>query len=209
MFKIQTENNKFDFTPKKLNEGFKTSAGIQYVARAGNFVDKGYSYKGSLKVLKVILNYDYLWNNVRVKGGAYGCGSMFTRSGDSYFASYRDPNLKNTNQVFENIPDYIRKFNVDKRDMTKYIIGTISDMDTPLSPMSKGNRSLSAYMSSISYEKIQKERNDVINTNVDEIRSLADLIENVLSAKNICVIGNEDKIENEKDLFDNVLNLYD
>lgn len=197
------------FRPEKKNEGFKTSAGIQYVARAGNFVDEGYKYQGSLKVLKVILNYDYLWNNVRVKGGAYGCGSTFTRSGDTYFVSYRDPNLTKTNDVFEAMSDYIKKFDVDERDMTKYIIGTVSDMDSPLTPMSKGNRSLSAYMSNISFEQIQRERDEVLKTDKESIRKLSGLVESVISQKNICVLGNENKIESEKELFNNVINLYD
>lgn len=198
-----------EFKPEKKNEGFKTSAGIQYVARAGNFVDEGYRYQGSLKVLKVILNYDYLWNNVRVKGGAYGCGSTFTRSGDTYFVSYRDPNLSKTNDVFETMADYIKNFTVDERDMTKYIIGTVSDMDTPLTPMSKGNRSLSAYMSNVTFEQIQKERDEVLEANQESIRKLSGLVESVIKQKNLCVIGNENKIESEKELFDNVMNLYD
>jgi Zn-dependent M16 (insulinase) family peptidase len=203
------EKKKMQVDPVHQNEGFKTSAGIQYVARAGNFTQKGYKYTGLLKVLRVILNYDYLWNNVRVMGGAYGCGSSFSRSGDCYFASYRDPNLSKTNEIYEKIPEYIRKFNVDDRDMTKYIIGTISDMDIPLSPMAKGNRSLSAYMSKISYEQIQKERDQVLQANVFQIQDLAERMEAVLEQNHICAIGNEDKIESEKQLFEKVEGLYD
>ena len=116
---------------EKKNEGFTTSGQVQYVARTGNFRKKGYEYTGALDILKVILSYDYLWMNLRVKGGAYGCMSGFKRSGESYFVSYRDPHLKRTLDVYEGIPAYVRDFQADEREMTKYIIGTISGKDVP------------------------------------------------------------------------------
>ena len=90
------------------------------MARCGSFAGSGYPYTGVLRLLKVALNYDYLWINLRVKGGAYGCMSAITRSGDGYFVSYRDPNMKETNDIYEGIPEYLENFNADERDMTKY-----------------------------------------------------------------------------------------
>ncbi len=90
------------------NEGFQNSAEIQFVARAGNYRMAGFSYTGALRVLKVIMGYGYLWENVRVKGGAYGCMSGFSYMGDSYFTSYRDPNLRQTNMVFEGAVEAVR-----------------------------------------------------------------------------------------------------
>ena len=113
---------------EKKNEGFKTASKVQYVAKAGNFIDQGVAYTGALQILKVIMSYDYLWQNIRVKGGAYGCMSSFKKSGDSFLVSYRDPHLKNTLEVFEKTPEYLRAFTADEREMTKYIIGTISDL---------------------------------------------------------------------------------
>lgn len=197
------------FRIEQLNEGFKTSAQIQYVARAGNFIDKGYAYTGVLKILKVIMNYEYLWQNIRVKGGAYGCMSNYTRNGDCYFVSYRDPNLKKTNDIYNGIADFLRNFTVDDRDMTKFIIGTISDLDVPLNPLGKGQRSLSAYFSNIRYEDILKEREQILHAGCKEIRDTADLIQSVLDENYICVIGNENKIDQDKSLFKNTLNLYD
>lgn len=110
------------------------------MARCGSFAGSGYPYTGVLRLLKVALNYDYLWINLRVKGGAYGCMSAITRSGDGYFVSYRDPNMKETNDIYEGIPEYLENFNADERDMTKYVIGTISELDTPLTPSQKGAR---------------------------------------------------------------------
>ena len=192
----------------KKNEGFLDASQVQYVSRAGNFVKRGFSYTGALRILKVILSYDYLWLNVRVKGGAYGCMSGFMRNGDSYFTSYRDPNLGKTNEIYEKTPGYLKNFDADERDMTKYIIGTISDLDTPLNPSAKGSRSLSAYLTGVTYADVQKERDEVINAEPENIRALADLIEAVLADHNLCVIGNEDAVKKEKALFDTIEKLY-
>lgn len=208
LYKEEIIRTSYELHPKKKNEGFKTSSKVQYVARSGNFAREGYSYNGALKILKVLLSYDYLWNNVRVKGGAYGCMSGFTRVGDCYFASYRDPNLKATNEIFEKIPEYIKNFQGDGREMTKYIIGAVSDMDTPLNPYAKGERSLSAYFNQLTYEDIQKEREEVLSADADAVRSLAGLVEAVISQNNICVIGNEGTLEKNKELFMNLEDLY-
>jgi len=134
--------------------------------------------------------------------------SGFSKFGDSYFASYRDPNMEKTNQIFENTADYIRKFDASDRDMLKYIIGTISDIDTPMNPSAKGSRSLSAYFNKISFDDLQKERDEILSADAASIRGLADLVESVIRQNNLCVIGNEDNIENGKEMFLNVENLF-
>ena len=192
----------------KKNEGFKNAAQVQYVSRAGNFRDHGFAYTGALRMLKVILNYDYLWLNIRVKGGAYGCMSGFGRNGDTYFSTYCDPNLRGSNEVFNGIPEYLRHFCADERDMTKYMIGTISSIDTPLNPSAKGMRSMMAYLTKLTLEDIQRERDEVLCAGEQDIRALEPLIAAVLSEENICVIGNETMLEKEADLFMEVKDLF-
>jgi len=203
--------SKYDrksLTPQCLNEGFKTALQVQYVARVGNFFEAGYKYSGALRVLKVILSYDYLWNNVRVKGGAYGCMCGFSGvEGDAYFTSYRDPNLKETNQIYEEAAEYVEKFTADERDMTKYIIGTFSSMDAPLTPQAKGRRSLSFYMAGISYEELQKEREEILNVTQEDIQKLSGIVRSITDKGCICVLGSESKIEENKDLFKEVKKL--
>lgn len=202
------ESNQELFELNRRNEGFKTSGQVQYVARTGNFFKAGFKYTGALDVLKIIMSYDYLWNNIRVKGGAYGCMCGFSYiSGNGYFTSYRDPNLKETNQIYEKAADYVRNFTVDERDMTKYIIGTISGIDTPRTPKTKGNVSMGAYMSGTTYEDIQKQRDEILNATPEDIRKLADIVAAIMAGGNICVIGNENKIEQNKDMFLEVKNL--
>lgn len=196
-----------NYTLGQQNEAFTDASAIQYVSRSGNFVKHGFAYTGALNILKMILSYDYLWNNVRVKGGAYGCSSSFLRMGDSYFTSYRDPNLGKTNEVYEKIPEYIRGFRADEREMTKYIIGTLGNMDAPLYPEGKGQRAITAYLKKLTLEELQAERDEILGATDADIRNLADLIQAVLSDGNFCVIGNENNIQKEKELFKKIRNL--
>ncbi len=190
------------------NEGLKTSSQIQYVARAGSFRAAGLPYTGALAVLRTIMSYDYLWNNVRVKGGAYGCMNNYTRNGSAYMMSYRDPNLEKTNQVFEESVGYTESFEVSERDMTKYIIGTISNLDTPLNPNAKGARSMGAWLMGLDYEMVQRERDQVLSCECEDIRALAPYLRAMLSQNNLCVIGNEKRLEEQKELFETVRNLF-
>lgn len=202
--KMSAIGNQAEVHFNTAKEAFIDASQIQYVAKTGDFICDGYEYTGALRLLRIILSYDYLWINVRVKGGAYGCMNTFLRSGESYFVSYRDPNLSDTLDVYDRIPEYIKSFSPDERDMTKYIIGTFSALDTPMNPEAKGSRSLSAYLEGITYEQIQKERNEILNAQPEDIRRLADLVEAVLKKDSICVIGNENMIKESARLFENV-----
>ena len=188
-------------TLQKRNEGFTTSGQVLFVCRAGNYKKNGIRYTGSLRILKTIMGYDYLWNEVRVKGGAYGCMSNYMRNGEAYFVSYRDPNLKNTIEVFEHAVDYLAAFEADEEVMTKYIIGTISDLDIPLTPRTAGVRSLAAWISGIRQDEIQQERDEILNASQESIRQLAEYVKAFLADEIVCVVGNEEKIRNEKELF--------
>ena len=185
-------------------EGFQTPAKVQYVAQAGNYRDAGLPFTGALNVLKVILNYEYLWTNVRVIGGAYGCGVTFNKNGSSAFYSYRDPHLKNTLEIYRGITAFLKEFDCDERDMTKYVIGTISNADTPLTPRSAGLRSMHAWLTGSTLEKIQKTRNEILACSVEDIRALAGYIETILNKGAVCVVGNEEKIGADAALFDAV-----
>ena len=134
-------------------------------------------------------------------GGAYGCSGSFSRNGDTVFVSYREPHLTRTMETYEEIPEYLRNFEADERDMTKYVIGAVSDMDIPLSASIMGERSAMAYICGLTLEQIQKERDEVLKTDVPDIRALAPVIEAVLKQNYLCVVGNEDKLREAGDLF--------
>ena len=185
----------------KKNEGLMSCAQIQYVCRAGNFIKKGFPYTGALRVLRVMMGYEYLWTQVRVKGGAYGCMCAFGRSGDSYFVSYRDPNLEKTIEAYQGASAFVRNFHADERTMTKFIIGAVSEIDMPLTPALKGARSLTAYMTHMTLEETQRERDELLEATPEKIRGLADYLDAFLSYDCLCVVGNEDKIRERKDMF--------
>lgn len=186
----------------QYNEGFKTAGKVQYVARVGNYGKKGIVYSGIFKVVKTILNYDYLWNEVRVKGGAYGVKCFFHDAGYGYFVSYRDPNLKDTNEVYKGVPDYLREFDADERDMMKYIIGTVSELDVPLTPRAVGERSFTAYLTGVTLEDKQRERDEVLTADKEKIRAAAAMAEALLTDEKICVLGGEEKVRQAEELFD-------
>ncbi len=201
------EKGKTPLFLEKKNEGFLDASQVQYVSRAGNFKKAGYEYTGTLRILKVLLSYEYLWINIRVKGGAYGCMSGFTRRGDGYFVSYRDPNLTKTNKVYEGIPTYLENFQIDEKEMTKYIIGTFSGVDAPLTPAGKTGRSATAWLTGITEEMLQKEREEILNATPQDIRNLSGIVKAVLADDVLCVIGNEEKLKEEKELFMELKNL--
>ncbi len=201
--------NKYEFKLEPDNEGLMTSSKVQYVAKAMNFSKFGVDYSGSMQVLRAIVNYDYLWNKVRVQGGAYGCFSGFKRNGNLFITSYRDPNLKTTLDVYNKIYEYLQDFKADNREMTKYIIGTISDFDMPLTPQMKGERADEYYIRHISFEDLQKERDEVLETRQDTIKGFAPLMERFMEENNICVLGNEDKIKENEKLFGKLITLFE
>lgn len=207
LYQNEVEEGHFEVTLLKEKEGYKTPGQVQYVCRAGNFKKKGLPYDGSLKVLKVMMGYDYLWNQVRVKGGAYGCMCGFTKQGDSYFVSYRDPNLQNTIEVYEKAADYIASFEADERVMTQFIIGAISELDVPMTPATRGNVSLGGYMMDMTDADLQKERDELLATTPDKLKGTAAYIRAFMEDDCFCVVGNAEKITEAGDLFEKVENL--
>lgn len=191
------------FVPElvKKNEAFMTAGQVQYVCRAGNFIQKGLPYTGALKVLKVMMGYDYLWNQVRVKGGAYGCMCNFYKNGDGYFVSYRDPNLEKTIEVYENAADYIKNAELGEREVTQFVIGALSELDTPMTPATRGLYSLGGYMTGLSMERLQKERDELLAVTADTIRGLYRYVEAFMEDECLCVVGNGEKIRENCDRF--------
>ena len=191
----------------RKNEGFTTSGQVDYVCRAGNFLKKGLPYTGALTVLRVMMGYEYLWMNVRVKGGAYGCMCNFYKDGGSYFCSYRDPNLGVTVDVFEKAAEFIANYRADERTMTKYIIGAMSELDTPLTANGVGMRSRNMYLSGVTQEELQLYRDQVLDATPEDIRALSKYIEAFLEDDFLCVVGNEQKIKSESEKFLKIGNL--
>ena len=201
LFNSEVKKEYYEPSLTIKNEGFKTAGQVQYVCRAGNFLKRGLPYTGALRVMHTILGYDYLWNNVRVLGGAYGCMNSFNRAGGGYFVSYRDPNLENTIKVYENAAEYIRTMELDDRTILQFIIGTLSDIDIPMTPCTKGEFSLRCLMSNITDDDTQKERDEILGITEDVIHGLGVYIDAIMDDNCLCVVGNAEAIDNASTLF--------
>ena len=193
--------------PVKKNEGLLTPSKVQYVIEGADFKDLGYTWNGKLRVLNQVLSTDYLQTKIRVMGGAYGGWSVISPNGMVTFNSYRDPNLKETLINYDGVPGYLTSFESDVQGMTRYIIGTIAGMDTPLTPSQKGDRAVTYYLSKTTPEELQQDRDAVLATTADDIRGFATMMQDVLNQKAYCVYGNAEKIEKEKNLFEHLVKL--
>lgn len=191
------------------NEGLTTSSKVQYAVKGYNFKKLGYEYSGKLQVLRNVLSLDYLWNKLRVMGGAYGCGVSISQSGNLVFYSYRDPGLRETLKVYDEAYKFAADFNADDYEMTKYIIGTVSSLDTPLSPRKKGERSDENYFKKITNADIQKEREEVLSTSKEDIKGYSQLLKDVTDKNYLCVIGNDVKIKENRDIFNNIIEVFE
>ncbi len=199
---------RVSYSHNKANEGFTNSAQVQYVCRAGNFAAHGLKFDPALYLLKPVLGYEYLWNEVRVKGGAYGCMSRASNYGEMLVVSYRDPNLEHTIEVFKGISDFLKNFKADEKKMTRYIIGTMSELDIPLTPRQKGSRSMQAWLEGDTVEKMKQRRERVLSANDEDIRGLSKYIDAVMSDEAVCVVGNEGKIKEAASIFGEIHPLF-
>ena len=203
---VQYEKEESDKV-EKTSEGIVTPGKVQYVAKAADYKKAGYEYSGKLLVLKNIIDLEYLWNTVRVQGGAYGCGCNFLRSGSMYMYSYRDPNLASTLNIYDNSAEFVRNFEADEKAMTGYIIGAINSIDRPLSKEQRLKTALIRHINRITPELLQKERDEVLSTSVSDIRNYENMLAGFKNSKNICVIGNGDNLNKEKALLESIITM--
>lgn len=197
----------WNFNYEVKNEGLMSASKVQYVIQGYNFKELGYEWNGKIRVLNQVLSREYLHNTVRVQGGAYGGYSSFSSSGNALFASYRDPNLKETLDNYAGAPEFLKKFDVDDVEMTRFIIGTISGMQGPTTPSSRGNMAIGNYFSKRTKAQMMADRKDVLSTTKEDIRSFEKMVSDILAKNVYCVFGSDAKIQDNKALFKNVYNV--
>jgi hypothetical protein len=188
--------------------GLLTPGKVQYVARGHNFKRAGYQYTGALQVLRTVASLEYLWNRVRVQGGAYGCFARFTRNGTAYFCSYRDPNLTRTLEVYDQAGAWFSSFQASEREITKYVIGTVSRLDHPLTPSMKGEAVQQRYLQNLTQEDIQRNREEILATRSADLRNAADLITETMKQNHICVLGGQETLKEHSGLFDTLIDVF-
>ena len=178
-----------------------TPGKVQYVAAGGDFHKFGYQFHGAMKVLETILRYEYLWTKIRVQGGAYGATARFDRNGTMFFASYRDPKLKESLQAYYDMPSWLEKLELSERELTKYIIGTISGLDTPLTNSMRLEQAGVYHLKQVDTAMRQQMRSEIIDLTNADLQKLAPLIRDTLSEKYLCVVGSRQSIEANKNIF--------
>lgn len=180
---------------------------VQYVALCGKLVDDHLKRRGHYMVLRHILDTDYLWQNIRIMGGAYGCYSIFSRTGYANIVSYRDPNLQQTIEVYRAICDFVENFDVNEREMQEYIIGTMNHWDAPMSIASRINILNQYGLTSIHEVDRNQLRKQIISTTKEDIRALAKDLRFMLDNAVICACGNEEVLKSDPNFqyFEEVL----
>ena len=189
------------------NEAYITAQDVNYVSIGADAKDT-LEYSGAANVLATAIRFDYLWNEIRVKGGAYGTLYLHRRNGQFALGSYRDPNIQNTLAIYQGLPDYVKNLTVSEEELTKYIIGTISPLEQPKSADNKGRTALRRLKNGISTDDLVQLKEEILATEVADLTRLGDAIQEVLADDTKVVIGNKAQIEAEKDLFDEIYTLY-
>ena len=187
-------------------EGIVVPANISYACMGSATTGLSDEQLGTMYVISNILSLDYLWTNVRVKGGAYGCGFV-ARGNASTYRSYRDPNPANTLRIFKNAPDYLKGFCEGEQDTEKYIIGTMGDFDPLMTAKTMARRSDMDYFTGYTDEAKQRVLDSILATDKKAIAGSVELLEKVRDRDNICVIGNKQAIDKCSDQLDEVFSL--
>ncbi len=199
--------NIWDLKPESKNEGILSSSKVQYVFIGYNYKKLGYEYSGKMLVMNKVLSSNYLNQYIRVMGGAYGGYSQISSSGYFTMASYRDPNLGKTVEDYKKAPEFLKEFTTDDKEMTQFIIGTISDLDQPLSPSERGNDAFRNYFCKLDQAYYQQVRNQVLTTTAADIQSYSTMIADIIAKNTLCAYGNADAVEAEKALFKALLQM--
>jgi Zn-dependent M16 (insulinase) family peptidase len=178
------------------NEGLTIPAQVNYVGKGANLFALGYEPHGSAHVINKYLGTTWLWEKIRVQGGAYGGFSVLDmNSGVFTYLSYRDPNLLKTLENYDNTPHFLSQLDLSELELTRSIIGTIGDMDPHLLPDAKGYVSMVRYLTRYTDEERQRIREEVLGTSVDDFKQFALMLEKVAQQGEVVILGSADAIE--------------
>ena len=199
---VENTPYEFDLTPK--NEGLYFAGKVQSVYKVFNFKRLGYEYSGKMSNLGRITQLDFLWGKIREQGGAYIVDAGFSKNGMMSFGSGRDPNLKETLDTFDKVADFLRSFSPNEREMRKYILGSVSGLDHPVSNQIKAQISNGRFFSGMTQDHIQKIRDEVLSTSAADIRGFGDMVDEAMKKNCFAVVGGEEKIKAHRDLFGSI-----
>jgi Zn-dependent M16 (insulinase) family peptidase len=177
-------------------EGIIIPSQVNYVAKGGNVYDSGYEFHGSIHVICRFLRATWLWEQVRVRGGAYGVFCSFDRlSGTLAQLSYRDPDILGTVSAFDRTGDILRNINIDEAELVKSIIGTIGAIDSYMLPDAKGYTSMLRRIANETDEERQLMRDQILSANAGDFKRFADVLDSVRDKGLVKIVGPENSID--------------
>lgn len=185
-------------------EGIRSSAGVQYVAKGAHFVTP---YSGDMEVLSNLVTNEYLYNNIRAKGGAYGQGLRLTRQGNLYCYSYRDPNLEDTIATFDGMGDYLDNLEISDEQLLPYIIGVMTRFDPAQTAQAKGSEQLRWHLIGKTMNDVAQAQAQALAASPEKIKAYAPLLRTAMEANHLCALGNSERLAQSADLFDKVFSL--
>ena len=198
---MSLERAQYTFKKHIQNEAYITSSTVQAIVSGFNFKQLGYSFHGALHLATHILDSTYLWEKVRLQGGAYGASLIVSRDGNMVISSYCDPELSATLEIFKGIGDYLETLELDEDEFEKYKIGTIGGLDVPLTMEQKSERAMLYNLAQVEHQKLQSERDQLLATTLQDIHQLGGLFKAVMQKQALCVIGHKAKIMEDAELF--------
>lgn len=188
-------------------EGLTIPSQVNFVGKGANLYALGYEFNGSVLVINNHLNGAWLWDKIRVQGGAYGGFAVFdSQSGILNYLSYRDPNLQQSLQTYDQTGAYLKDLELDESELTKSIIGTIGDLDSYLLPDAKGYTSMRWYLLGTTDEERQKLRDEVLNTTLEDFHRFGEVLDAAKDQSAVVVLGAEDAVQNAA-IFDEIKKL--
>lgn len=188
--------------PVKKNEAFVIPSDITFTAVGGTLANVSSSYNGVWLIAARALSYDYLWNEVRVKGGAYGAGFQALRTGTLRFYSYRDPKLDKTLDRFAESAEWIDEFNPSEEEFEGYVVSTVAGIDSPAKARDIIRRQAARHLSNLKQNDRLVTRSQVIEATPEDVRALADAIRSISDSQYVCTFGNAQTIKDSSIDFD-------
>ena len=196
---VEPVSVEFDLAGNKYHEAIQTNGNVQYVSVGGRVPIE--DYNGRYVVFANILSKDYLHENIRAKGGAYGAGISLTSSGDVTTYSYRDPNVDKTVDVYSKLPDFLANPGLSQDDLDQLIIGSMTAFHYPLTPASVNNLMVTRYFRGMTKDRVDARLSQALDTKVADLIAFKAQIQIALDADNLVVFGNKQKIEESKQVF--------
>src|SRR5262249_26136336 len=188
-------------SPWQIGEGLSSEAliipaSVNYVGKGANLYRLGLKRSGAAHVVVKYLRTTWLWDKVRVQGGAYGgfC-TLDHRSGNFTFLSYRDPNLLETLHIYDQTSDFLKQAEPDEAELRRNIIGTIGDIDAYQLPDAKGFTSMQRYLAGETDDVRQHRRDEILGASVADFRAFADALAELIAYGQVVVLGSEQAIQ--------------